>query len=435
MKPGACAPLFLAAMLLAAPAGAATVRYDRAQNLIVVDQGAVVTLTTLKAILPEAPIQRVDEKRRIWLLGANVLLTTGSTLRLHGSRVGGDVDELRLKSDNGASASFVALTADHGTFDIRATRVTSWDATVNGPDVQHENGRAFIRARSRMRSMMLIPLQSRMDIVDSEIAHLGYNANESYGLSWKVVAPEPFVFEYVRVYGNVLRSNIHDNYFGLYAFGGRAMEWRGNRVHHNVQYGLAPHTRSDDLRIEDNDVHENGNHGITVRQHCARVVIRNNRVWANGESGITLHRGSNGGLIAENQVFHNSETGIIVYASSGVTVRSNVVRDNAHIGVQLAMGASNNRIQGNEIRGNGFYGLFVGKGRGKARDGGDGQPRGNLISNNRIYGSGAENLRAILPALNTWDGNTLAAPPAPLPAKAQGMALPASRPPSPGPDV
>ena len=186
--------LILMVALAAQPAAGATIRYDRAANVITVDRGAVTTLTTLKAALPQAPIRLVDKDKKTWLLGANVLLTGGSMLRLHGGSAGGDVDELRLKSDNNSGPhAFVSITADHGTLDIRATRVTSWDTAANGPDTEHDTyGRAFIRARSRMRSMLLIPLQSRMDIVDSEVAFLGYDANESYGLVWKVVAPEPF---------------------------------------------------------------------------------------------------------------------------------------------------------------------------------------------------------------------------------------------------
>jgi len=426
-RPTLLSPLLLA-LLLPAGADAASFRYSRELNLITIEHGVATTLSGLKAALPQAPLEPVDREHRIWLLSASVLLTNGSTLLLHGRAAGGDVDELRLRSDNtGAPGSVVSLTADHGILDIRATRITSWDTAVGGPDIEYETyGRAFVRARSRMRAMMLIPRQSRMDVIDSEIAFLGYAANESYGLVWKVVAPEPFVFDYVRVYGNVVRSRIHDNYFGLYASGARGSEWRGNEVHHNVQYGLAPHTRSDDLRIEDNDVHDNGRHGITVREHCARVVIRHNRVWANGESGITLHRGSNGGLVADNQVFRNGDTGITVHGSAGVTVRGNAVRDNAHIGIQLAMGANENRIEDNEVRGNGFYGLFVGKGRGRPPPGEDGQPRRNQIANNRIWGSGAENLRIISPALNTWAGNTLT--PAATPATVQDAAVPLAPP-------
>lgn len=418
--------LMLALLSWADGARAASLRYSRELNVITIANGAVVSPASLKAALPQAPLTLVDREHRIWLLSASVVLTNGATLRLHGRAAGGDVDELRLRSDNAPGPGrVVSITADHGTVDIRATRVTSWDTVANAPDTDHQAyGRAFIRVRSRMRSMFLIPLQSRMDVVDSEIAFLGYAANESYGLVWKVVAPEPYVFDYVRVHGNVLRSNIHDNYFGLYAAGARGGEWRGNRVHHNVQYGMAPHTRSDDLRIEDNDVHDNGNHGISVRQHCARVVVRNNRVWANADSGITLHAGSNGGLVAGNRVFRNADAGIVVYDSGGVTVRDNVVRDNAHMGIQLAMGASDNLVQGNEVRGNGFYGLFVGKGRGRPPHGGDGQPRRNTIAHNRIWDSGAENLRTMDATLNTWVGNVLAAP---LATAAQdGGALPAA---------
>jgi mannuronan 5-epimerase len=425
----ACFTLLLAPLLWAEGALAAALHYSRDQNLITIENGAVMTLSGLKAALPQAPLTLVDPEHRIWLLSASVLLTNSSTLRLHGRAAGGDVDELRLRSDNTPGPhNFVSITADHGTLDIRATRITSWDTAANAPDTEHQrHGRAFIRARSRMRSMFLIPLQSRMDVVDSEIAFLGYAANESYGLVWKVVAPEPYVFDYVRVHGNVLRSNIHDNYFGLYAAGARGSQWRGNRVHHNVQYGMAPHTRSDDLRIEDNDVHDNGNHGITVRLHCARVIVRNNRVWSNADSGITVHHGSNGGLVADNRVFRNRDAGIVIYDSGGVTVHDNVVRDNARMGIQLAMGASDNRIERNELRGNGFYGLFVGKGRGRPPRGSDGQPRRNYIAHNRIWDSGAENLRTVNAALNTWIGNTLAAPvAASLPAPAPDTAIPPS---------
>jgi mannuronan 5-epimerase len=402
--------LTLAALLLALPPVAgATVRYVRSENLIVVEHGATATLSGLKAALPEAPLRRVDPAGRIWLLAANLLVTDGSTLRLHGKAAGGDVNELRLKSDNtrGPNA-FVALTADHGVIDIRATHITSWDTAADTPDYEYETfGRAFIRARSRMRSMVLIPLQSRMDIIDSEIAFLGYNASESYGVVWKVVARDPFVFEYVRVYGDVIRSRIHDNYFGLYASGARGSSWRSNEVYHNARYGLAPHNRSDDLHIEDNDVHDNGHHGITVRQHCARVVIRNNRVWGNGESGITLHRGSNGGLIASNRIYRNVDTGIMIYDSARASVRDNVVRENGQ-GIHLAMGSSDSRIEDNEIGDNGIYGLFVGKGRGRPESG-DGHPRRNELARNVVYGSGTEDLRLGDPALNHGVDNAVVA--------------------------
>jgi parallel beta-helix repeat protein len=251
-----------------------------------------------------------------------------------------------------------------------------------------------------------------MDVVDSEVQYLGYDASESYGLVWKLVAPETYVFRYATVHGNVLRSKVHHNYFGLYAYGARGNQWVGNDVHHNVQYGMAPHSHSDDLLIEDNLVHDNGHHGITVRQDCSRVRIRDNRVWSNQENGVALHRDANGGEIAGNQVFDNAGSGISVYDSAGVTVRGNLVRNNGRSGIQLAMNASHNRVELNDIRENRFYGVFVGKGSGRASDDRDSMPRRSQIGDNRVHGSGIADLRMGEPSMNEWVANAGPAGPA-----------------------
>lgn len=376
-------------------------------NLIIVQTGGA-TLSSIKAALPRAPLILVDGARKVWWLGAHLLVTNGGSLRLYGSAAGGDVNELRLRSDNTpATGAFVSVTADYGHLDIRATRITSWDSAANGPDTEYAiYGRAFVRARSRLRSMMLVPLQSRLDISDSEIQYLGYGANESYGLVWKVVAPEPYVLDQVRVYGNVLNSRIHDNYMGLYASGAKGSVWRGNEVYHNVQYGFAPHNRSDDLVIEYNDVHHNGNHGITVRQGCARAVIRHNRVWDNGESGVSLHRRADDALVAGNRIFGNADTGILVYESARALVRNNVVRGNHRAGVQLVMGTRDTRLTRNEVGDNGFYGIFIGRGKGRPEPPSDGVPRRNLVAGNVLYGAGVEDLRVSDGSLNAFDDNT-----------------------------
>src|SRR5689334_24642962 len=110
-----CARLFLPSLLLAfvaAPAHAGY-RYVAAQNLIVID-GTAASLSQLKAALPQAPLALVDPAHRVWLLAANVLISGGGTLRLHGGKTdGADVDELRLKSDDtDRPGGFVSITAD-----------------------------------------------------------------------------------------------------------------------------------------------------------------------------------------------------------------------------------------------------------------------------------------------------------------------------------
>ncbi len=118
------------------------------------------------------------------------------------------------------------------------------------------------------------------------------------------------------VTGDILRSNIHDLYFGHYSYGHQGGVWSYNevgarlvpypllpylasyldvgvtsgmtlvgkvlnrpfahcccvhcascrsfvQVHHNIAYGFDPHDDSDDLIIHNNHVHNNGWHGIS----------------------------------------------------------------------------------------------------------------------------------------------------------------------------
>ena len=67
----------------------------------------------------------------------------GAKLVLHGSPVGGDVDELRLKSNNLSGNTFIMVRADWGTVDIDSTKITSWDESASGPDTKYaQYGRA-----------------------------------------------------------------------------------------------------------------------------------------------------------------------------------------------------------------------------------------------------------------------------------------------------
>jgi parallel beta-helix repeat protein len=383
-----------AALFSCASAQAGGIRYYEPSHLIEVQSGADVTLSAIAAVAPPEALRQVDPQHHIWLLSADLLIGNGT--------------RLRLKSDNvpGPNA-YVSITADYGTVDIRSTRVTSWDSARKAPDEEYADfGRAFIRVRSRLRSSTFVPLQSRMDVVDSEIRSLGFGDNESYGLVWKVVAPEPYLYDLVHVYGDVLRSRIRGNYFGLYSSGLRDAQWRGNQVWGSVEYGLAPHNHSDGLLIEGNEVHDNGHHGITVRQDCAHLVIRNNTVWGNGESGIALHRRVFDSVIAGNTVQKNRDSGITLFGATRVAVTENIVRDNGIAGVQLLMNTAGSRVEANRISGSGHYGIFVGRGKGRIE--GDGLPRGNSIADNQVYGSGDSELRTGDPLLNHFGRNTVA---------------------------
>jgi len=60
----------------------------------------------------------------------------------------------------------------HGKISILDTAITSWDASIGGPDERLE-GRAFIAALSSETADGTHTYTSRMDVEDSEISYLG----------------------------------------------------------------------------------------------------------------------------------------------------------------------------------------------------------------------------------------------------------------------
>src|SRR5262249_25489284 len=153
---------------------------------------------------------------------------------LHGSSfLGGDVNELRLKSDTNLS---VRLDADRGTLDLHNVKVISWDETTGGPDTDNAIylalPRAYIRARSRLVGTNV--QQSTLNVVNSEIGWLGFGASDTYGLTWEVVGNVPGV----SVFGSVSGSFIHDCQLPVSSWGADNVSWSGNQIATNVLYGF-----------------------------------------------------------------------------------------------------------------------------------------------------------------------------------------------------
>ena len=125
-------PLGVLLGLLAHAADAATFRYASSSNRIYVENGGSATLSDIRAALPDAPLDLVNAAARIWLLRANLIISDGTTLYLRGTDAGGDVNELRLLSDN-KSGGFIFVSAEHGNLHIERTAITSWDRAAAGP--------------------------------------------------------------------------------------------------------------------------------------------------------------------------------------------------------------------------------------------------------------------------------------------------------------
>ncbi len=382
----------LLTLLSASAAYGATFRWSAGSYRIYVTGPGSATLSDIKAGMPNALLTQVTPG--VWHLRANLVMENGARLVLHGTKIGGDVNELRLQSNNtGESNAFVYVSADWGSIDIRSTSITSWDDAVNGPDT--ESGamrRAFIRVRSSLDADGVTPHESRMDVIDSDIGYLGSHDAEAYGLVWKVIeSPNgqygalTNLYNLVNVYGDIIHSRVHHNYFGHYSFGSFGQRLADNEMDHNVGYGFDPHDDSDYLVIEGNNVHHNGWHGIIASQRCNNTIIRNNTSWNNGGNGIMLHRYCNDSLIENNRSFHNGDSGVALFDNARTIVRGNICLQNFNAGIRLSVGAQDNLIENNEFANGANYGLYLYQGGDLPFPGDDGHPKRNRFINNRIH--------------------------------------------------
>ena len=383
MKPSMFIFLLLSTWLWSAQASGScsstNVRYASSSNILYIHTGGICRLTEIAIIRPQ---QVVNQGGGVYLLKANLKLTDGSVLIVDGDDLASPVSELRLLSNNtGATNSVVNITADYGSLEISNTRITSWDEVTQGPDTEYDTyKRAFIRVRSST-----LDKQSRMDITNSDIGYLGYYASESYGLTWKVSG----TLAQVRVFGNIMNSRIHHNYFGVFTYGAYGMMISENEFDHNVEYGLDPHDDSDYLNIIGNSSHHNGNHGIICSQRCDNLVIRNNNSYHNAGHGIMLHRSVDYSLVENNQVFDNEDTGIALFESNNNVLRGNVVQGNMR-GIRLSVGSSYNLIEDNLIFDNSGNSIYTYQGSDTpARIGNDGINRNNSWLRNTVTNSGS----------------------------------------------
>lgn len=385
----------------AASCGSANIRWAQSSNRVYVTGDVECTLTEIKQLGSKyIPLTLLDSANKIWFLGANLFLQEGAKLVLHGSSVGGDINELRLKSNNLNIKDFVMIQADWGTVDIDSTKITSWDNNANGPDTEYINGRAHIKVRSRLGSDGVTPRESRMNIKNSDIGYLGYAGAEAYGLSWKVVGGN---FDSVGVFGDVINNTIHHNYFGIYTYGAEGMTFLDNEVFENVTYGIDPHDDSDYLLIDGNYSHHNGSHGIICSQRCNNLTITNNTSSYNGGNGIMLHRNANDSLVENNILSNNVDSGLAIFDSHGNTLKNNDAQHNKN-GIRLSVGSSNNIVENNNFSENSKYGMYFYKGS-DIPTSGNGRLKSNTFRNNTINTNGSVAAKIQQADSNVFEGN------------------------------
>lgn len=214
---------------------------------------------------------------------------------------------------------------------FEGVKVTSWDPIRRAPSEDYESARPFV----------LYQEASRLDIIRSEMAYLGSDRTEAYGVAWRVGGST----------GEVTDSVFHHSFFGVYTYDAKDIVFRNNVFRDNVYYGLDPHDSSTGLVVENNEAYGNGSHGFIFSRFVTDGVVSGNHVHDNRGNGIVMDHTSDGNRITGNLVERNAKDGIVLLGSSNTIVENNMVRANK-VGIRVNQPSLRNRIEGNQVEDN-----------------------------------------------------------------------------------
>lgn len=267
-------------------------------------------------------------------------ITPGASLRLDAS-----VKDFRLSQDRG---SFLI---NEGVLLMHQSRLRAWNEARDAP--------AQFRSEREFRPFLISWGGSQTYVLDSVIAHLGYAASKSYGVSLSQFPPSLAPqLKRSSPRGWLIGSEFYDNWYGFYCYEAEDLAIVGNDYHDNIHYGIDPHDRSRRLIIAGNKAYRTRDkHGIIVSREVDDSWIINNEAYDNALSGIVVDRNSLRNVLADNRVYRNRADGITIYESPGTLIWRNLATANAHHGIRVRNSTAA-RLYDNVAVGNGLSGIY-----------------------------------------------------------------------------
>ena len=240
-----------------------------------------------------------------------------------------------------------AFLVNGGQLILRGAHITSWNAPRNGPSV-------FERDR-RFRPFVAAIGGSWTEIADSTLAHLGYLAAKSYGLS--LVSGPSSLPAAGPPTGRITGSRILGNYYGLYSYEAEGLVIAANAFIDNIVYGLDPHDRSRRLVIAGNAaIGTKRRHGIVVSGGVSDSWIVANRAVGNAGTGIVIDAGSTDNVVAHNLAGANRGDGLSLFESARNMLWGNLAIGNRKSGLRIRNGWAI-EVHHNLFVGNGYDGV------------------------------------------------------------------------------
>ena len=330
-----------------AQGSASCISYDASDMIVSIScKGA--NLRDIHNQLNDPNILRMESEDGVWRLNAGIVVEEGATFYINSSALSW-LKILSKKSEQGkqerdekAKTNIIEV---HGSLKIDSIRLTSWDASTNdyirNPGSRDLSENHVEIGTPRPHISIESDATGTTDITNSELAYLGYEGGVGAG-------PDDGI-TYFGGDGSVIKNNnIHDLYFGFYSNGVGNITIENNAIHHNVHYGLDPHTGTHDMIIRNNRVYDNGGIGIICSLDCFNIIIENNKVYNNTKMGIMFSRNMYDS-IARNNLISHEDKGIVISESHDNQIYNNDISDSGR-GIDLDKESLDNMIQGNVIR-------------------------------------------------------------------------------------
>jgi mannuronan 5-epimerase len=308
------------------------IMYDSEERIITVNCKSA-NLTDIDNQLKDPGILHKETSTNddaIWLLNAGIVVAEDAILYINST----DTSWLKIVSDGETSYAIHVL----GGLKIDSVKITSWNLETNSYAITNEDGtipRPFIRAEPEATDTM--------DIINSEIAYLGYAIQVKEDNNKRRSGIVYYGGDNSMIKGN----RIHHNMFGFYSNGVGSLILEDNHVYNNYVYGFDPHTGTHDMIIRNNTVYDTLHMGIICSVDCYNIIIEGNEVYNNTDAGIMFSRNMYDS-IARNNYVHDEKRCIFVSQSHDNEIYSNRV-SNCKNGIHLQHDSSDNKIYNNTI--------------------------------------------------------------------------------------
>jgi len=286
---------------------AACISYSSSSRTVTVSCTSATHLNAVYIAINNSNILK-KESTGVWLLAANLVIAKGGNLIIDSS----DGTWLKIRSDGTAAYGL----KNSGTLSVDSVKITSWNTGTNNYALQGSSGqtlRGYILSQSGATG--------KTNILNSEIAYLGYSGSEHHGL------------DYYGGTGSLIQNNnIHHLWRAFYSSGIGGVTLNKNVVHDNINYGIDPHSGTHDMYITYNKVYNN-NHGIICSVTCYNMHITNNELYKNQRDGIFMDAGSHHSTIANNNI-HDEDVAIQLPSLSYSEIYGNTIT-NVDYGIEL----------------------------------------------------------------------------------------------------